>query len=105
MEVHGYRVNPEGSEYGERRVPGGQEPPSSGAGGPHGSHGGRSLVATCRLHAIDGCTYFVAVVQCVAEDAVSRVAELTPRACEGATSPQTRCTDLCASASHRPNAA
>lgn len=39
----------------------------------------QSLIATCRLHGVDPYTYFVDVLQRVAQHPASRVAELTPR--------------------------
>lgn len=39
----------------------------------------QSLITTCRLHGIDPYTYFVDVLQRVAQHPASRVAELTPR--------------------------
>jgi transposase len=39
----------------------------------------QSLIVTCRLHDIDPYTYFVDVLQRVAQHPASRVAELTPR--------------------------
>jgi transposase len=39
----------------------------------------QSLIATCRLHAVDPYTYLVDVLQRAGEHPASRVAELTPR--------------------------
>lgn len=39
----------------------------------------QSLIATCRLHDIDPCTYLVDILQRVGQHPASRVAELTPR--------------------------